>query len=47
VLFNCALSGLVFQERIHNKYYRRLYLKDALSPKLASRRVRLIFDMLY
>lgn len=47
VLFNCSLSALVFQGRIHNKYYRRLSVKDAICPKLASRKSRLIFDMLY
>jgi len=47
VLCNCSLSALVFQERIHNKYYRRLSPKDALSPELALRRARLIFDILY
>ena len=47
VLCNCALSGLVFQERIHNKHYLRISSKDALSPELASIKSRLIFDMLY
>lgn len=46
VLSNCALSALIFQERIHNRYYLRLSAKDALPSKLASRRARLIFDML-
>lgn len=32
VLYSCSLSGPVFQERIHNRYYLRLSTKDALSP---------------
>lgn len=47
VLYNCSLSALVFQERIYNKYYLRFSAKDALSSGLASRKSRLIFDVLY
>lgn len=46
VLCNCSLSALVFQEGIHNKHYLRLSSKDAPSPKLASIKSRLIFDVL-
>jgi len=46
ILANCVLSAVVFQERIHNKTYLRLRGRDALSPKLASIKAMLIFDIL-
>jgi len=46
VLTNCALSGVVFQERIFNKKYLDLRIKNVLSPKEASRKTHLIFNML-
>jgi hypothetical protein len=46
VLFNCSLSALVFQERIHNKGYRKLSAKDALSADLAARKAQLIYDLM-
>jgi len=46
VLANCDLSALVFQERIHNNAYLKLHGKDALSPRLASIKSMLIFDIL-
>jgi hypothetical protein len=46
VLFNCSLSALVFQERIHNKGYRKLTAKDALPPHLAARKAQLIYDFM-
>jgi len=46
IFAKCALSAVVFQERIHNKVYLKLCGKDALSPKLAAIKSRLIFDML-
>lgn len=46
ILSNSSLSAVVFQERIHNKRYLRLSAKDALSPKAASVKMRLIHDLL-
>ncbi len=46
ILIRCSLSALVFQERIHNKRYKRLLAKDALPPDLAARRARLIYDFI-
>ena len=46
ILYNSSLSALVFQERIHNKGYLILSTDDAISPKLASIKARLIFDIL-
>lgn len=46
VLFNCSLSALVFQERIHNKKYRKLSAKDALPVDLAARKAQLIYDFM-
>ncbi len=46
ILRGCSLSALVFQERIHNKRYKRLSAKDALPPDLAAHKSRLIFDLI-
>jgi hypothetical protein len=46
ILFNCSLSALVFQERIHNKRYKKLSAKDAISPDLASCKACLIYDLI-
>jgi len=46
ILCNCSLSGLVFQERIHNNNYLKISAKDALSSKDASVKAKLIFDIL-
>jgi hypothetical protein len=45
ILRCCLLSALVFQERIHNKRYKRLSAKDALPPDLAAHKARLIYDL--
>jgi hypothetical protein len=46
ILSNSSLSAIVFQERIHDKGYVRLSAIDALSPKAASVKMRLIHDLL-
>ncbi len=46
ILGHCSLSALVFQERIHNKKYKRLLGKDALPPDLAAHKARLIYDFM-
>jgi hypothetical protein len=46
ILCNCALSALVFQERIHNKRYRKLSAKDALTPDLAACKAWLIYELM-
>lgn len=46
ILRGCSLSALVFQERIHNKRYKRLSAKDALPPDLAAHKARLIYDLI-
>lgn len=46
VFARCALSAVVFQERIHNNDYLKLRGEDALSPRLASIKAMLIFDIL-
>jgi len=38
ILCNCALSTLVFQERIYNKYYLGIDPVDTLSPDLVKLR---------
>ena len=46
ILANCSLSAVVFQERIHNMEYEKLSAKDALHADLASRKARLIYDLM-
>ena len=46
ILRSCSLSALVFQERIHNKRYKKLSAKDALPPDLAAHKARLIYDLM-
>jgi hypothetical protein len=46
MLANCSLSGIVFQERLHNKRYRKLSAKDALPPDEAARRAKVIYDFI-
>ena len=46
IIFNCSLSGIIFQERIFNKKYKKLSAKDALPPDLAAHKARLIHDLI-
>ncbi len=46
ILTNCSLSAIVFQERIHNKRYKKLSGKDAKSPKLAAHKAQLIYELM-
>lgn len=46
IIANSSLSGLVFQERIHNKFYNKLSAADALSPRESAIKSRLIYDMM-
>lgn len=34
ILNNCKLSALVFQERIYNKYYKRISVDETMSDDL-------------
>jgi len=34
ILYNCSLSALVLQERIHNNYYYQIRVKEELSNDL-------------
>lgn len=34
IVMNCNLSALVFQERIYNKYYRKITLNEKISEDL-------------
>ena len=46
MMANCNFSGLVFQERIHNRRYRTLSSRDAIEPELASHKMDLIHHIL-
>ncbi|PIR41862.1 MAG: hypothetical protein COV30_01580 [Candidatus Yanofskybacteria bacterium CG10_big_fil_rev_8_21_14_0_10_37_15] len=43
---DCSFSALVFQERIHNKKYLKLSVKDTLPSELAASKAKLIYDTL-
>ena len=45
MLVNCSFSALVWQERIHNRRYRKLRGEDAIHPAEGSRRAILISDI--
>ncbi|OYD15600.1 hypothetical protein CH333_05345 [candidate division WOR-3 bacterium JGI_Cruoil_03_44_89] len=45
ILCNCSLSALVFQERIHNKGYKKLSAKDASPTDLTACKAGLICDL--
>ena len=34
ILYNCALSALVMQERLHNEYYLEISVNDVMAPDL-------------
>ena len=34
ILYNCALSALVFQERLYNGYYLKMKAGDVIAPDL-------------
>ncbi|MBS1521443.1 MAG: hypothetical protein JST50_10630 [Bacteroidetes bacterium] len=36
ILFNCSLSALVLQERIHNNYYEKIEVDEEMSRDLIS-----------
>lgn len=38
IMFNCALSALVLQERFHNEYYLEISAEDEIAPDLAELR---------
>ncbi len=46
ILANCSLSAFAFQERIHNKRYKKLSDKDALPSDLAACKARLVYDLI-
>ena len=46
ILTNCSMSALVFQERLHNKKYRKLSAKEVLTADEAARRAKVFYDLL-
>ncbi|MDT8300285.1 MAG: hypothetical protein RQ760_02305 [Sedimentisphaerales bacterium] len=34
IVYNCALSTLVMQERLHNEYYLEIFVNDVIAPDL-------------
>lgn len=45
ILSNCSLSALVFQERVHNKYYLNIHPENKMSDDLISLRNRSLFEI--
>ena len=46
ILFNCTLSALVFQERIHNGYYKRIAVNEGISSDLLELKNEIFNQML-
>ena len=46
IMSQCSVSGIVFQERIHNKYFLKISRKNILRPKEASVKARLLYDIM-
>jgi hypothetical protein len=46
MLANCSMNAYVFQERLHNKNYRKLNAKNALPADEAARRANVIYDII-
>ncbi len=44
ILYNCALSALVFQERIYNKYYLKLSTQNTISDDLVDLMYQTLFE---
>jgi len=46
ILNNCKLSSLIFEERIYNKYYKRILVDETMSEDLRKLRQE-IFDHIF
>jgi len=46
ILYNCCLSALVFQERIHNRFYKKIKAEDEMSVDLLALKNRMVTDYL-
>ncbi len=46
MLANCSMSVVVWQGYIHNKKYRKLLADDALLPKQAAVKARVVYDFM-
>ncbi len=46
IFAKCALSAVVFQERIHNRQYTSLMAQDAVPVEIAASKARLIHYMM-
>jgi len=45
ILHNCALSALVFQERLYNKYYLNISVEETISDDLIILRNQSLFEI--
>jgi hypothetical protein len=46
ILYNCALSALVLQQRIHNRYYYKINADDEISKDLLALKNEIAKDYL-
>ena len=46
ILYNCSLSALVLQERIHNRYYYKIKAEDEMSNDLLALKIKMDRDYL-
>jgi hypothetical protein len=46
ILFNCALSPLVMQERLDNGYYQKMNADDDIAPDLLELHCKAFMEML-
>jgi len=44
ILHNCSLSALVFQERIHSRYYYKIGVEDEISEDLLALKNAMLRD---
>jgi len=47
ILYNCALSTLVTQERIDNEYYLEISVDDEIAPDLMALKEEILTKMLF
>ncbi|HEY8781643.1 MAG TPA: hypothetical protein VIM16_08525 [Mucilaginibacter sp.] len=44
ILYNCSLSALVLQERVHNRYYYKIKAEDEISKDLLALKNEIMRD---
>ena len=47
ILYNCALSTLVMQEKLYNEYYLEISVDDEIAPDLMALKEEILTKMLF